>query len=238
MQTSAGLNIEDIFMTLLDYLVLIDKKFQGFIKLTKQEGVFPAFWKVIKICIKRIYYRHKIIYLKHSLENKVPIPETKSEFQWRLVQEEDFKKIEEFYRPTSSKETPARRFEKGDFCLIALDGDQIVSMAWCAVKKNYVQPIEKTISIQNGTGCYYHGLTAPDYRGRGLFGAGICRLANILRERGSSEMFLYISSDNQSSMKGAMKTIFKPYVEEELTRILWMRFYKRRKINTGYEGII
>jgi hypothetical protein len=193
---------------------------------TYEKRGFHMLSTIIGLSVRFFYYHDKITYFKQSLEKDVSIPFTKEEFPWRAANENDFGKLEAFYRPSSKLETPSKRYQRGDFCFIALDGEIIIAMIWCATKTNYVYPLKKTINIETGKGCFYHILTGPEYRGRGLYASGICRLSNILRNRGFKEVLLYISERNISSLKGIKKTTFVPFMEEELNRYLFLKFYK------------
>lgn len=188
--------------------------------------------------IKKLIYnpRGRIIYFRQKLDNPIAIPSTKGNFQWRMAVAKDFDKLIAFYRPSSPGEMPSRRYDNGDFCLIALDGERIVAMLWCATKKHFINPVKKFIQIENGVGCIYHVLTDPEYRGRGLFGAGTCRMAQILKEQNFREVFLYISHTNLSSLRGIRKTAYEPYLDEEALRIFGLLLYRRKNVNKVHAG--
>lgn len=97
-------------------------------------------------------------------------------------------------------------FEKGDRCLLQLDGDALVGYAWLAASALVELTWGFHFNMAEDTVYNYKGFTAPAYRGKGFQPLRHLKLLEYVKSTGQHRLFSYVDQMNLSSLKGLKKS--------------------------------
>jgi RimJ/RimL family protein N-acetyltransferase len=100
-------------------------------------------------------------------------------------------------------------FERGDRCLLQLDGNTLVGYAWLAVSSLVELTWGFHFNMPDDTVYNYKGFTAPAYRGKGFQPLRHLRLLEHVRGMGQRRLFSYVEQMNLSSLKGLKKSGYR-----------------------------
>ena len=100
-------------------------------------------------------------------------------------------------------------FERGDRCLLQLDGDTLVGYAWITASPLVEIMWGFHFNMPDDTVYNYHSFTAPAYRGKGFQPLRHLKLLEHVKETGQHRLFGYVDHMNLSSIKGQKKSGYK-----------------------------
>lgn len=104
------------------------------------------------------------------------------------------------------KDTDVSAFERGDRCLLQLDGDILVGYAWLAASPLVELTWGFHFNMPDDTVYNYKGFTAPAYRGKGFQPLRHLKLLEHVKGTGQRHLFSYVDQMNLSSLKGLKKS--------------------------------
>lgn len=97
-------------------------------------------------------------------------------------------------------------FEKGDRCLLQLDGDKLVGYAWLASSSLVEIGWGFHFNMPDDTVYNYKGFTAPEYRGKGFQPLRHLKLLEHVKKSGQRRLFGYVDHLNLKSLRGVQKS--------------------------------
>jgi RimJ/RimL family protein N-acetyltransferase len=75
-------------------------------------------------------------------------------------------------------------------------------VAWLITSELDKLRTTRVLKLREGEAEIAHCLTAPEFRGQGLYGIAIRSLARIAREKGIRDIYMIVVSDNKASARG------------------------------------
>jgi len=101
-------------------------------------------------------------------------------------------------------------FEKGDRCLLQIDGEKLVGYAWLASSSLVEVAWGFHINMPDDTVYNYKGFTAVEYRGKGFQPLRHLKLLEHVRTTGQQRLFGYVDHLNLRSLNGVRKSGYRP----------------------------
>lgn len=100
-------------------------------------------------------------------------------------------------------------FEKGDRCLLQLDGDKLVGYAWLASSPLVEIMWGFHFNMPDDVVYNYKGYTNPEYRGKGFQPLRHLKLLEHVKENGQGRLFGYVDHMNFNSLRGVGKSGYR-----------------------------
>jgi ribosomal protein S18 acetylase RimI-like enzyme len=124
------------------------------------------------------------------------------------------------WRYTASGARPRARLpgpDHGTFVGLA-DG---VECYWSTVQRTGFRiPDRIVVDFKNDSIAYVGDcITAPQYRGRGIYPRGLVRLGETLRQEGVTSLYLYVEDENFASRRSVVKVGFQPVLRATVWRL-------------------
>lgn len=101
-----------------------------------------------------------------------------------------------------------RRWKRGHWCYIGRDAGTAVAYLWVACDGWRVRDNEKANPLPAGAFFLYDAITLPDWRGRGIYPALICRPAEDLHREAVKDIYLLVVDGNRPAQRGVEKVGF------------------------------
>jgi hypothetical protein len=105
--------------------------------------------------------------------------------------------------------TDITAFEKGDLCLLQLDGEKLVGYAWLAASPLVEIMWGFHFNMPDDTAYNYKGFTNPAYRGKGFQPLRHLKLLEHIKQDGQDRLFGFVDQFNLNSLKGVRKSGYK-----------------------------
>jgi len=175
-------------------------------------GEFGKLFSALRERIPPWVYRHGNAYIfekekvSQDLNHKEPQNITNG-FEFKICQRADLFScskllgipVEECYK----------RYDHGDFCFAAFQGNKIVNLSWFHHGPFYVRGFGYHENSNNNISYLYNLITDPLYRCKGLFKNSIYLISKILFEKGSSKIISIVMCNNQISVNTYSRIGFK-----------------------------
>lgn len=99
--------------------------------------------------------------------------------------------------------------ERGDRCLLQLDGDTLAGFAWIAGSQLVHIADGFHLNLPDHVIYNYHAFTAPEYRGNAFQALRHCKLLELLEPEGKTALFGFVDRLNFASQKGVVKSGYR-----------------------------
>jgi hypothetical protein len=119
---------------------------------------------------------------------------------------------------TTLSDNDLRAAERGDRCLLQLDGDALVGYAWIAGSPLVYIAEGFYIRLPDDTIYNYKAWTNPAYRGYGFQALRHLRLLEATASEGVRQLFGYVDAVNFNSLHGVAKSGYERVGELRVTR--------------------
>ncbi|MDH5181743.1 MAG: hypothetical protein OEZ39_05595 [Gammaproteobacteria bacterium] len=100
-------------------------------------------------------------------------------------------------------------FDKGDRCLLQLDGDKLVGYAWLAGSQLVEIMWGFHYNMPDDVVYNYKGFTNPEYRGCGFQPLRHLKLLEFVKQQGQHRLFGYVDHLNFNSLRGVRKSGYR-----------------------------
>jgi len=179
-------------------------------------GVFLR--QVISSLLRKvsIFIGTAIVYCIDTAETSVQSPETK-EIEFRFIELDEIDEMDEELASQSGLTPDMLRLnvKKGDRCFIGTKNGtkcyfSIVSYDGFTIPRRF------SVSLSSEDAYVGNCYTRISHRGLGIYPAGIRALARELAAEGKKWLYLYVDSENESSIRGVKKAGFYPVAKSSV----------------------
>lgn len=124
------------------------------------------------------------------------------------------------------------RFDIGDYCLLAFDGDEVVGFLWFSFRDTYTEELTGYHFPVPAKAVYaYDGYVNPNYRQQGVLNQLFTVLYDWMRQHGKDTIISLIAHDNEVSWRANVKRGFIPFKKVLYVRILGWYFLRETLIS-------
>jgi GNAT superfamily N-acetyltransferase len=183
----------------------------------------------------RLYSNDASLILRRDLTQPlVPRPTAKIPLQVRLIESRDFTEVIT-ERP---RRLPALRANIPS-CYVATTEEGICYIQWLiqADQQDRLRPFFKgeLASYESDTALLEFAYTFKRFRGQGIMGAAMAKIAEQALPRGARWAITYVKHDNVASLKGCANAGFRPYM---LRTESWRGFRLRQSFRVLPNGTV
>lgn len=172
-----------------------------------QEGGFGhLLCQVFRKLVSPVFETGSVCFFMRSLEEKLPEAKPAIQLELRLAASSDLSLLLDGSAPARSEAALRERFERGDLCFVALDGEgKLAHARWLTTKRCDIPELGMAVVLRPGEAYFYDGYTRLEMCRQGIDGAVRCFLFGWLRAAGFSRVYSYVRSDNPVGVRAARR---------------------------------
>ncbi|MBI4526155.1 MAG: class I SAM-dependent methyltransferase [Deltaproteobacteria bacterium] len=173
-----------------------------------------------------------IVFFGRNLDQELPKSPSSDELTLRQASRADMNLLLQDDDRPHAAEKLRRRFDRGDFCFIALDAEgKLAHSRWATTGSAEIPELGMEIVLNREEAYFYDGYTRPDLRGRGIDGYIRLFIFNSTRALGARWIYSYVRGDNPVAFRAAQRW------QQRLGRVWYMRVRGLKPIVIGYSRL-
>ena len=187
-------------------------------------------WKALRFILRKsmgIDWRREIL-AERSLEEPIEEFKPKIKVTIRQATDNDLDKFKGIVSE-SKLELFKERFEEGRICLIALDGERVISFAWISSENEYEINCCIEVKLNEEEGYLFDDYTVPEYRYKGLQTALITKRLASLKEQAYRKALVFLWDKATYSRKAYSRVGFKGKQVVTLIILFGLKFHRWRE---------
>ncbi len=168
-----------------------------------------------------------LVLLERDLAAAPCVPAIDAGLACRLLSEADVGAVVAL-RPSLDADAVRPRLDAGDYGIGVWHGDRLISAAWFSTAEAWIPELGRRLRLGPGQVYGYDSFTAPDWRGRGVYGYRSSVAAQVLTVAGLRHSLGFVIAHNRPSLRAAAKAGFRPFGMIGYVRIgRWRRDFVR-----------
>jgi GNAT superfamily N-acetyltransferase len=183
------------------------------LEVLRNEGVRSLCFRVLGETV----YRRAWVW-ERVLNGAAPEKTCRLAVETRLLASSELDEYDEFCAERESLDSGSapglseirRRLNAGQLCFIARCQGRIVSSAWMALGRAWIDYLACEVLLAPDDAYLYESYTLPDYRGRGVPTERSRQEVEYLRRKGCRRMIAVISPENRAAVRHAERAGWKP----------------------------
>ena len=176
------------------------------------------------------YKRHRAIVFRRDLTEPVDILDASAPLEFEFYSGNRNGDLHAFLDHHLRIDVVEARLRDGWTPVLAYYRGTVVSVSWFNTSPIYLDTLECNLDYGPGAGYIEGSITSEDMRGTGIAPAIRSRICRHLRGLGCKIVYVSAGEDNKASHAVARKCGFTPFETIEVTRVLWHRRYRRRRL--------
>lgn len=119
------------------------------------------------------------------------------------------------------------RFSKGDRCLLAIEGNEIVGFLWFSIRNVFEEESTNYQFVVPGNAVYsYDEFVCMEYRQKGVLSQLLVTLFGLIAKDGKESILILVSIDNKISLAAHLKNGFVVTGRILYFRLFNLRYYR------------
>ena len=203
-----------------------------FFRNAQDYGWLTATGKVFAYILHPFYERRVYRLYRIKTQQRPFMPQaTRSDIRFALLHENDTDAIEQIERQAEwFRGEIQSRIKAGDFCVVALDGEQVAGFNLIAFGTVFIPLLRTERTFRRGTAWSEHINVHKDYRKRGLGSELRQRVLDELEKRRVKRLYGGTLSSNIGSLKLARRVGFQELADIEYTKIVTSKRWKVKRL--------
>ena len=117
--------------------------------------------------------------------------------------------LDKFLAYGLTENTVKDRFNRNDFCRLALIGDEVVGMLWFSLRKDFLQELQYSHLKSNDAVWFYGAYIDPKFRMQGIYMHLISDAKLMAEQNGFTALEAHVDFDNTISIKSHQRLGFR-----------------------------
>ena len=199
----------------------------------QRDGLIPFIKQLFKFLKNKIFlYQNHYIFQK-KLDGLKETEIKAKDFNLRVIPTEEqlFNLLKNGFNinPPFSIKNFEKKISQGQILFCAFIGKNLAHSSWVVMSNNI--KIHPPLNINYSKEAFiWYCITAPEYRGLGLYPYTLSKILEFLERNGKSTAKLAIRKDNIPSIKGASKIGFEIHGEGKFLKLFGWIFWKEKSI--------